>query len=226
MCGPATVPITRASTPKWPSASTSWAADLLLAGGVGARRLAGGALEEARVGDAPLEVGRVGDRRAVAALRGEVVGVDRPRSPARVDAGLVGLRDPRPGAARRQARRLVLRLARQRGRLDLAGRGVVVDRRVDARDELAGLVVGVPARPRRAAGGRTAGHARLPHLELGQLLARRAPARARDRGAHLRVRVAQRARRRADGVARRLDHARDRGAREQQRAREQQEERR
>jgi hypothetical protein len=26
MCGPATMPITRASTPKWPSASTSWAA--------------------------------------------------------------------------------------------------------------------------------------------------------------------------------------------------------
>ena len=26
MCGPATLPITRASTPKWPSASISWAA--------------------------------------------------------------------------------------------------------------------------------------------------------------------------------------------------------
>ena len=68
------MPMTRASTPKWPSASTSWAATFSCPAVSG--RLAS-ALERLRkrgVGDRPLEVRRLGDLGPVAALRRELLG--------------------------------------------------------------------------------------------------------------------------------------------------------
>ena len=70
MCGPATVPITFACTPKWPSASTRLRRRLRLPGRVRARLLAGRARQQlARVGHLPDEARVVGDRVAQAALR-------------------------------------------------------------------------------------------------------------------------------------------------------------
>src|ERR1700693_2242509 len=85
MCGPATVPITFACTPKWPRASTRPAAvpeappqsrrDLSLVGGVGARLLAGRARQEIPgFGQLPREVRVLGDGVAQTPLRGQRAG--------------------------------------------------------------------------------------------------------------------------------------------------------
>ena len=85
--------------------------DLLLARGVGPRRLLGRALEEAVVRHGPLEVRRLGDLGAVAALRRELLRVDRrPRDARLVRLGVLrravgSLRRPAPARARAPARR-------------------------------------------------------------------------------------------------------------------------
>ena len=69
MCGPATVATTFASMPKWLSASSSCADDLLLARGVGLRLLGAGALEHLGLGQPPVDVlGLDGRRRKLVRL--------------------------------------------------------------------------------------------------------------------------------------------------------------
>ena len=69
---------------------------LLLAGRIGLGGLAGGARQEARIGHLPAEVGIVGDRTAVAALGGQLGGVDRPSGTVRFRGRFV---DRRVGVA-------------------------------------------------------------------------------------------------------------------------------
>ncbi len=88
MCGPATMPITRASTLKCPSASISCAATFSWPAVSGREASSVERVSLVASGQLPDEVGGVGDVRAVAALRGQLLLRDRLGRPAR-DAGLV-----------------------------------------------------------------------------------------------------------------------------------------
>ena len=95
MCGPATIPITRASTLKCPSASISCAATFSWPAVSGRAASSVERVSLAASGQLPDEVGRVGDLAAVAALRRELLGLDGLGRPAR-DARA----RPRPGPRR------------------------------------------------------------------------------------------------------------------------------
>ena len=170
--------------------------DLLLPGGVGPRGVLGRARELGRVGQLPDEVGRVGDLGPVAALRRELLGLGGLRRPAR-DALLVLRRIL--GEALELCDRLGLGL---RFRLGL--------------EEIGERFLLGPLRRFPEHLGPLHAHARRA-LERRQVIARALHRPPLGGG------PPQLARGRADRVRRGLDHARDRRARHQQHAGDQQE---
>ena len=186
MCGPATLPITRASTPKWPSASTSWAAIFSCPAVSGRAASSEERFERAGVRHRPLEVGRVGDRRPVAALRREI---GRRAGHAR----LVGLR--------------VLGEARGLLHLGLGSEASGSWGSNGSGSSPSHTTVSAGGVPRETRGSAS--------LQRGQLLGRAPPL---DRRPHARLRLGER-------VGRRLHHARDRGAGQQQHGGQEQEQR-
>ena len=222
MCGPATVPITFACTPKWPSASTrlvavrSWPA---VSGRVCSPRRA--RQQPARVGQLPDEVGVVGDGAAQPALRRELRGV--------------GARDARDLLLLGLLARLAASRARRGGG---SGRGVRPARaRRPAGRSASSSSCGSGASSRQSREGASTCVARtissagsglgrvqlLLGAEVAQQLAARVRAGAASRRPAARAESPDHARRVEQPVPGRAQRRRERGARQQDHADEQQE---
>ena len=214
------MPITPApSMLKCPSASISWAATFVLAGGIRARPASSVERVSPRgIGQLPDEVGRIGDVAAMAALRRQLLGRDRLRGPAR-DPGLVPRPDPRPPGLRRvQADVLGLRNLGRVVAVDCPGSAPRPTRSSRPRRSLFFSASAWASR-----GARTRAAPRPPALHAharGALQRRQVLGRPPPLGVPPRLELA---RRRGDRIRRELDHARDRRAGQKQHGGDEQE---
>ena len=114
MWGPVTRPMTLASIAEVPERLDQRPGHLLLPGGVGPGRLAGGACRGTGLPGAAIKLGIVGDRRAVATLRGEIGRVELGRAPGARDARALARPSPSSEASMSPTPSAVVELGRRR----------------------------------------------------------------------------------------------------------------